>query len=326
MAPCKAERAAEIVRPRLPESYRLEASAGGLLAARRDLSPGLARAGFRLGGERRWPDSELRGRGPLGELALEGGSFLVRPFRHGGLLRWLTGARFADPTRPFRELILSAELRAKGIDTPEVVAARAERCAPFGWRLELVTRRLLGVRDGAELLEALRGGELDAGRRRAAVLAVGAAIARLHRHGFVHADLNPRNLLLECEPEDGERPRVWIIDLDRSRFVQQLGEAERRANLRRLLRAVRRREQRGAPFLGRSDYLRFLRGYAEEWRAGGWSWRDDWREILRIAEKRRLWHRLGWRMEGLLGGGPEARDGGARVPRESAGPRGSGPR
>jgi 3-deoxy-D-manno-octulosonic acid kinase len=313
MAPLSAESAAKAIQARLPDAYRLEWTSDGLLAARRELWDELAAAGFRLGGRNEWPSSELAGRHPLGEIALAGERLLVRGFRHGGLLRWLTGERFADPRRPFDELVLANELADKGVLTPELVAARAQRHDALGWRLELVSRLQGGTRDGAELLEAIRRAELAPGERVASMFALGATVGRLHVCAFVHADLHPRNLLVEREPPVGTRPRVWVLDLDRSRFVERLDERTRRDNLARLLRAVLRRERRAEPFLRAADIRTFFRGYGEHWQRPDWCWREDWREIARSAARREPWHRLGWAAEGLFGGGPEKRDGRARV-------------
>jgi tRNA A-37 threonylcarbamoyl transferase component Bud32 len=134
---------------------------------------------------------------------------------------------------------------------------------------------------------------------------MGELIGRLHAARFLHADLTPRNLLLAPD-----LATAWILDLDRGRFARSLGVDERRDNLRRLYRAVRRREARGRRFLFRADYLRFLRAYG---RAAclETDWRADWRAILRRDRLRAPVHRLGWLFEGWLGDGPERRDGAA---------------
>lgn len=307
---------------RIPGAYRIERSGGGVLAVLAELQDALADAGFTADAERELADSDLAGRRPMGEILLGERRFLVRRFHHGGLLRWLTGRRFADPERPFRELLLSGELTRRGVATPEVVAARARALSPFGWRLEIVTRRLEQVWDAAEVLEALRGGELALSARRRFFDGLGALVGRLHHLGFLHADLNPRNILLERDLDPGgpaeradPRPRFWILDLDRSRFVDQLEDGARRANLRRLLRAVWRRERRGRPFLGPADALRFFLAYGEALGRPGWRWREDMAAVLQGAQRRQRWHRLSWRAEELFGAGAASRDGRAVVRR-----------
>lgn len=300
---------------RLPGAFRVERCEGSVLAVLAELQPSLAAVGFTAAGGPELEDSDLAGRRPMGEIRLGEERFLVRRFHHGGLLRWLTGRRFADPERPFRELLLSAELAARGVPTPQVVAARARALRPFGWRLEIVTRRVEDVWDAAEVLEALRAGELGLGARRRFFDGLGALVGRLHHLGFLHADLNPRNVLVDRGLGGSEEPRFWVLDLDRSGFVPRLDDPARRANLRRLLRAVRRRERRGRAFLGPADALRFLLAYGEVLGRPGWRWREDITAVSAGVQRSERWHRLTWRAEALFGGGPEGRDGRAIVRR-----------
>ena len=293
--------------PALPEGYVLRRGRRGVLVAREELVEGLIELGFGPDGTAPPPSPDLSGRGRLGELQLAGERLVVRRYTHGGLLRWLTGARFADPGRPLHELELAERLLRAGIPTLRVVATRTQRAPGFGFHLELVTRRLEGVHDLAEWLESLRAGEVGVAERRRVFEACGELVGRLHAQGFLHADLHPRNVLMDAQGE------LLVIDLDRSRFTERLDDGERRDNLRRLLRAVLRREERGRRFLSRADLRRFLRGYARGLGQAASDWRTDWRAIERDRRRNALWHRLGWWAEGSLAGGPGRRDGRASV-------------
>lgn len=293
----------------LEDDFHVEESQAGRLAVRRDLWPAFREVGFTLGGRVEWAKSELSGRRPLGEFDAAGANFLVRHFQHGGMFRWLTGERFAEASRPFEEVRLARELSRLGIATLETVAARAESVLPFGWRLELVTRRLPGVLDVAHFLEAIRRGEVRAPARQGITRAFGELVGRLHRIRFEHADLTPRNVLMEAEPWAKKEPRLWLIDLDRSRFHESMTGEIRRRNLRRLFRFVRRREARGASFLNRTDLARFLRSYGTGLGEESFCVRDLWQAIGRDDRRRDRWHKLGWAAEEFLGAGPENRDG-----------------
>jgi len=285
----------------LPEGYELLRGRRGLLACERGASATLLAAGFGPDGGERLRPSDLAGRAPLGSIEAGGERWIVRRFHHGGWLRALGERLYLAPARPFRELALSQALRERGLSTPRVVAARCIRAAPFGWRLALVSARIEGTSHGGEVLERMRRGELAHAARRRFLATLGALVGRLHAARFVHADLNPHNLLVSADLASG-----WVLDLDRGRFADPLPVPARRDNLRRLYRFVRRRES-AAPCLTRGDYLRFLRTYSRTLGAEG-DWRADWRAILRRDRLRGPAHRFGWWLEELLGDGPERRD------------------
>lgn len=177
----------------------------------------------------------FQGRGNLRCLELrDGETALIRPYRHGGLLRhFLRGVFFTWPPRPFRELAITEEVRHRGIPTVEVLAACVRRIwGPFyrGW---LVTRQLQG---GQDLWKALQSGVVCETGAREVFDAVAATLRDLHREGIYHRDLNLKNILVCCEP-DGVKS--YIIDFDRALlFLGEVPPALARRNLQRLLRSV----------------------------------------------------------------------------------------
>jgi tRNA A-37 threonylcarbamoyl transferase component Bud32 len=205
-------------------------------------------------------------------------------------MRALTGSRFADPGRPFQELVLSAGLRARGIATPLLVGARARAAPAGGWLLDVLSLRVEGARDLESLLVAQRAGAARPAQFARLVRGAGAFVRALHDAGLYHVDLTTKNLLVAG-------PRFLVLDLDRSWLEEALPGAARERNLRRLLRFVRRREGRGARALCTGDYLRFLAGY-EPARAAR---RALARAVLEAHERHLRWHRIGWGIERLLG-------------------------
>jgi 3-deoxy-D-manno-octulosonic acid kinase len=159
-----------------------------------------------------------RARGAARELAAGRGSILLieEGQRDWVLRRYLRGgfaARFArdlyfwlgeDRTRSFRELRLLAAMRAQGLPVPVPVAGCYRR-AGFGYRAELLTERLVGVRT---LEHVLGGNDMNDARW----AGIGHCLRRFHDAGVQHADLNARNILLG--PDDG----VWVLDFDRGRL------------------------------------------------------------------------------------------------------------
>ncbi len=292
----------------LPSGFQVERRGRGVLAARREWVGELVRAGFGPDDDQPLQRSDLSGRSSLFEIVLTSESLLVRRFRHGGVLRGIGGNRFAGPERVFRELVLSEMLAESGIPTPPVVGARARRMSPFGWRMELLTRRIGGAIDGLRALERVSSAGPGAMLRARLFQEAGKFVARLHGAGLFHADLTPRNLLLDEGFLRGGEARFWVLDLDRSRIQRPLSSAARIANLARLARFLLRRRDRGACRFSRADLLRFLRGYAAG-SGGAFEPTALWRGIeLRLG--RSSWiHRLGWILEEWMGEGPEARDG-----------------
>lgn len=271
-----------------------------MLAVIEDLRGPLTERGFGPDEDGGLEPSDLAGRQPLGQLRLGDERLVVRRFRHGGLLRWLTGERFLDPDRPFRELILACELRSRGVRTPEVVGARARSIPGGGYQLDLLTRRVENALDLGQLLVAVRGGELTRARLAPVLVAAGRLVRSLHDLGLAHADLNARNFLVERASLERGEPRLWILDLDRSELRERLGDSERRRNLRRFFRFVQRREEQDGRVLTRSDFARFFRGYG----TGGERWKSDWRAIAAAHARHRRAHGAGWVLERNFAGAP----------------------
>ncbi|MFT5052225.1 MAG: hypothetical protein ACI8QZ_003657 [Chlamydiales bacterium] len=286
----------------LPSSYTIDRADRGVAAVHDSTRVALAQVGWGAVDRSVMRPSSLRGRKPLFELDTAGETLLVRRFSHGGLLRWATGERFRDPERPFREIVLSEHLHEHGIRTARVVAARA-RAAPAGtgWYLEVITRRVAGASDlGIQLAELQRGGKRGAPEttaRARLLFELGRLVSRLHGCGFLHADLNPNNILVELASLSESEPRLWVLDLDRSQVLERLTDEQRWSNIGRLFRHVDRREGERGRALGNADYRRFFRGYGLE----GDAWKRYWRAI-ESAQAGNRWHRIGWRLERRFGG------------------------
>lgn len=189
------------------------------------------------------------GRGAAWFIA-SGAQWVLRHFRRGGFI-----ARFSqdgyiwageNKVRAFVEWRLLELLTERGLPVPKPVAASYSR-AGLLYRCDLITQRIVA----AEPLSAV-----IAQRALPESLwhAIGASVARLHRAGVDHADLNAHNLLLDARGE------ITVIDFDRGR-VRAPGEWRSR-NLQRLRRSLRK-ISRGLPAGRFSDALwsALLAGY-----------------------------------------------------------------
>lgn len=281
----------------LPSGYFVDESPGGVLALHSDVARSLHETGYGPEQDGKLARSDLSGRKALLELNTAQDRFVVRRFSHGGLMRWITGERYIDPERPFRELILSSSLRRAGIQTPQVVAARARPALLIGWYLDLVSRRIEESIDLGFVLGLARKGELPRSIQNSLLEATGNLVRRLHRHGCLHADLTPTNLLMPANVLKGAKPELWVIDLDQSVIRKKLSRGEMLQNLRRLYRYVVRRERRHGKALSKSDFLRFMRAYEPD-RARR---HEDMRAVVAAHRRTSFFHAFGWFFENHFG-------------------------
>jgi 3-deoxy-D-manno-octulosonic acid kinase len=163
------------------------------------------------------------------------GGIVVRFGRRGGPVARVVRDRYLGlRPRPWRELAVSIAARERGAPVPEVVAA----CV-HGWgayRSAIVTRELPGVAPVLAALAAAPPGDA----RGVVAAAAGVAVARLHRAGIVHADLNLGNIVIGGDA-------AAIVDLDRARMRPGgLGRWLRERSLRRLRRSLAKLDPQGA--------------------------------------------------------------------------------
>jgi len=154
----------------------------------------------------------------------QGWQGVLRRYRRGGMIARISRDAYLwngeSRTRSFREYRLLAALRAQGLPVPAPLAAAYWRQGPI-YRAAIVVERIPGVRPLAQALsEPLWQPVAD-------------AIARMHRAGVWHADLNAFNILI------GNDGRVWLIDFDRG-TQGALTDRQRQANLERLRRSLRK--------------------------------------------------------------------------------------
>jgi 3-deoxy-D-manno-octulosonic acid kinase len=166
------------------------------------------------------------GRGGVAVIATPAGDCILRHYRRGGMVAKLMGDRYlwqgAGNTRSFAEFRLLDAIARLGLPAPRVVAARYRR-EGFFYRADLIMRR---IADAPTLAERLATGKLNADLAQE----VGALVARFHRAGVWHADLNAHNVLIAAE-------ELYLIDFDRS-CLREPKEGWRMANLQRLRRSL----------------------------------------------------------------------------------------
>jgi 3-deoxy-D-manno-octulosonic acid kinase len=172
--------------------------------------------------------TQAGGRGGVAIIATPAGACVLRHYRRGGLVAALMGDRYvwagAGRSRPFVEFRLLAEIARLGLPGPAVVAARYCQYGPF-YTADLLTRC---IADARTLAECLAAGMLDG----ALAAEVGTVVARFHRAGIWHADLNAHNVLIAASG-------LYLIDFDRGQR-REPQVAWQQANLQRLRRSLRK--------------------------------------------------------------------------------------
>ncbi len=195
------------------------------------------------------------GRGTARRVRILGSSFVLKREARGGLSRLLLPDRFLRRT-PFLREWADANLAAAAGLCPRPVARSYRSSGP----LFVVYTLLEEATEGRSLLEFLAGGVPPPWE------AAGHGLARLHRLGLVHGDLNAGNVLA------GPSGEILFLDFRHSRREgPPPSESSRRDNLNRLSRSVFKETwRRGLPFPKAFPKL-FADGYAE-----GWGGREDW--------------------------------------------------
>jgi 3-deoxy-D-manno-octulosonic acid kinase len=156
--------------------------------------------------------------------------WVLRHYRRGGFIANISKDRYLwageDRVRAFAEWRLLEYLTQRNLQVPKPVAAFYRRSGPT-YRCDLITLRIprsqpLSSALSAATLSAAADASID-------WRGIGQAVARLHRLGVDHADLNAHNILVG----DGG---VSIIDFDRGRLRAPGSWAA--ANLARLQRSL----------------------------------------------------------------------------------------
>jgi len=193
-----------------------------------------------------------------------GAWFVDAPFGHALLRRYLRGGLAAhlsrdsywwqgsNQTRSFAEFRLTRAVAAKGVPVPRPIAAYYRRDG-MRYQAAILLERLDDVRTLAD--RAPGGGD------GAPWEGAGRLIARCHRAGLAHADLNAHNLLFD------PTGRGWVIDLDRGQLrIPATGWRER--NLARLKRSLVK--LRGSRPLAEveHDFARLREAYDRAWGRG----------------------------------------------------------
>ena len=196
------------------------------------------------------------GRGSAWFIDAPFGPSLLRLYLRGGLAARFSRDRYlwhgANRTRSFTEFRLTRALLAKGLPVPRPIAASYVHEGMY-YRAAILMERLPEVRSLADRAQVAGN---DAPWEE-----TGRLVARFHRAGLDHADLNAHNLLFNAQGKG------WMIDFDQCQ-LRIPATAWRQANLQRLQRSLLKvRGERSAEEM-LQGFARLRRAYDLVWNRG----------------------------------------------------------
>jgi 3-deoxy-D-manno-octulosonic acid kinase len=184
------------------------------------------------------------------------GPSLLRLYLRGGLPARVSRDQYlwhgANRTRSFEEFRLTRALLAKGLPVPRPIAASYVRNG-MTYRAAILIERLPEVRTLADRAQV--AGK-DAPWEEA-----GRLVARFHRAGLDHADLNAHNLLFNPQGKG------WMIDFDRG-SLRIPATRWRENNLMRLQRSLLKLRDARSRDEVMQDFARLRRAYDIAWQRG----------------------------------------------------------
>jgi 3-deoxy-D-manno-octulosonic acid kinase len=172
-----------------------------------------------------------------------GHEYLMRHYRRGGLIAKISQDKYwysgLEHSRPWQEFKLTHELFQAGLPVAQPIAARVIRSG-LTYQGDLVTLRIPNAQPFARYLLShdLCGAQnLSRIGHNTIWQNVGKMIARFHRWGLNHVDLNANNILISA---DGE---AWLIDFDRCKRMPSAinktnASSWQQSNLQRLQRSI----------------------------------------------------------------------------------------
>ena len=196
------------------------------------------------------------GRGGAWFIQASHGPLVLRQYLRGGLAASASRDRYlwrgANRTRSFAEFRLLRELLRRKCPVPVPVAACYLR-GRMSYRAWIILQRLEDVQSLATLALA--------DPQDAPWEAAGRLVARFHREGLDHVDLNAHNILFDAAGKG------WMIDFDRCR-LHIPATAWRERNLARLQRSLRKVGGTGQREAVDAGFARLRKAYDARWAKG----------------------------------------------------------
>ena len=217
---------------------------------------------------------------------------VIRHYMRGGLARLISRDVFWEKLRPLNELIVSEYALGRGVPTSEILAVLQHKL--FGWwyRADMVSKQIPG---GIDLITCFENIEKKTGKKpgkkkikekRELISLVAGAINKMHQADIYHADLHPKNILIQNQ--NSGRNKAYIIDFDKSSIKKDISDKQKTKNLYRFHRSIEKIEKKGIHF-SRTDQYRFFKHYLND----GKNLKADAINYLKGYRAHRKIHKLG---------------------------------
>jgi 3-deoxy-D-manno-octulosonic acid kinase len=200
----------------------------------------------------------FHGRGEAYGVRLGDSRVVVRHARRGGALAGLLGDRYLGAPRFVREIDIANRLTNSGVATPRVLVG-VKYPSLLAHRSDVATERV----DGTDLFTMFFATDAPQGEpRREIFRAVGTLVRKLHNAGFVHPDLQLRNVVVSALASRPS-PLAWLLDVDTCRPISPSDDTSRRANIARFERSWDKWNARQGRHLTDDDLAAFMDCYHE---------------------------------------------------------------
>ncbi len=247
--------------------------------------------------------------------------FVIRDYRHGGLLGNLFGGVFLNGNRPLNEIHISEIVSQKNVPSAEVIAIAKRRLWGIFYKAKFISKEIYGAVDIIEFLKN-SSPEFIQTYKKPVIFALVKLIRNMHDAGIYHADLHLKNILLKKD-STGEFT-AYIIDLDKSVVLGKLDIQQRIKNLLRLDRSLEKlrwlsgkdcKSNVPVPLddkpgeslnqkiatISKTDRMRFFKAYMLFDSAID----KNWKMYIRQYPSHHSLHKFWWRVSGFSRSSPE---------------------
>ncbi|WP_105167113.1 3-deoxy-D-manno-octulosonic acid kinase [Pseudoalteromonas sp. T1lg23B] len=172
---------------------------------------------------------------------------VLKHYWRGGLIGKVLSDQYLftglENTRVYQEFALLCQLEKLGLPVSKPIAAKVSRVG-LVYRGDLITEAVAGAQSLCERLQARSATHLE-------LQNVATTLARFHKAGVYHADLNINNILFD------EQDEVYLIDFDRGQ-LKIPNAAWQQANISRLQRSFNKEAGKWPTFYFTQDDWQLL--------------------------------------------------------------------